>query len=883
MPSVSIIVPTLNEAGNIDPLLERIFKVRDDHALDLEVVFVDDASTDGTCGEIRAWQAAYPVRLVSRDFDDGLAGAVMAGARAAKGEYAVVMDADLSHPPEAIPNLLAPLLEGSHDMVIGSRYVPGGAVPEWPLQRRITSKLATLPARFFTDAHDPMAGLFALKRQRLAGLNRQVSGFKIGLEILATAEVDLRVTEVPIVFHDRYKGSSKMNAKVIGDYLRQLLLFVGARFLPAAGEGLFLGLALLLGISTDFALLQFLMQRGEALGTAHVLSYLGSSALVFFGILCFPGLRKPPGLRLTVARGAGFWCVALLVVLLRGGVIELLSRSPGWSVQAAAVAAVLFGALAGYLGNMIFIFTWEEARINSELKWRYLGLAVVSCLFLFRLVYAGLPELLEEEAYYWNYARHMDIGFLDHPPMVAVLIWLGTAAFGESEFGVRAGALLTWCVGAWFVSRFAARSLDRTIAFRSLLLYSILPFFFATGLVMTPEAPLAACWAASLYYLHRALVGREAAAWLGVGIGLGLGMLSKYTMVLLGPATLLFMLLDRQARSWFLRPQPYLAVLLALLLFLPVIVWNARHDWASFVFQGQGRINGTVIFSSHELLGCILLLITPAGFLAFLHFLMHGRTTYERFHAVEGDRGRREYLFALCMILVPLSVFFAFSLGKEVKLNWTGPLWLGLLPYMALTMRDLGRRVAVDGFISWMRRLWPVTAMLLVLFYAACLHYVTLGLPAVATVPGPFLTGRRELAGEVEKIVAWVEEKTGRRPLVVGMDPYQLASSLAFYRGGDAGHPPGSSAGRAIDETLAWHVFGWNGLMYAYWFPPASLAGRDMLLVASRRDALGNEYFSRYVSKTHNIREIPVSRNGRPLTSYYYRLVRGYEPHPDAL
>ncbi len=503
-----------------------------------------------------------------------------------------------------------------------------------------------------------------------------------------------------------------------------------------------------------------------------------------------------------MARGAGFWCVALLVVLLRGGVIGLLSRSPDGAGQAAAVAAVLFGALAGYLGNMVFIFTREEARINSELKWRYLGLAVVSCLFLFRLIYAGLPELLEEEAYYWNYARHMDIGFLDHPPMVAALIWLGTAVFGESEFGVRAGALLTWCIGAWFVSRFAARSLDRTIAFRSLLLFSILPFFFATGLVMTPDAPLTACWAASLYFLHRALVGREAAAWLGVGLGLGLGMLSKYTIVLLGPATMAFMLLDRQSRSWFLRPQPYLAALLAILMFLPVIVWNARHDWASFVFQSQGRINDAVMFSSHKLLGGILLLITPAGFLAFLHFLLHGRTTYERFHAVEEDRGRREYLFALCMVLVPLSVFFAFSLGKEVKLNWTGPLWLGLLPYMALTMRDLGRRVAVDGFIRWMRRLWPVTAMIVMLLYAALLHYVTLGLPGVANMAGPFQTGRRELAGEVEKIVARVEEEDrpqtagGRHGSVsAGQQPGLLSlrrrrpSARLIDRPGDRGDP----------------------------------------------------------------------------------------------
>jgi len=153
-----------------------------------------------------AWQAAYPVRLVRREVDDGLAGAVMAGARAAEGEFVVVMDADLSHPPEAIPDLVAPLFADSHDMAIGSRYVEGGSIPGWPLMRKISSKLATVPARLFTDVR---ARWPVLRRAspRLAGIGRQVSGFKIGFELLATAEVDLRVTEVPITFHDRYQGS----------------------------------------------------------------------------------------------------------------------------------------------------------------------------------------------------------------------------------------------------------------------------------------------------------------------------------------------------------------------------------------------------------------------------------------------------------------------------------------------------------------------------------------------------------------------------------------------------------------------------------------------------------------------------------------------------
>jgi len=869
MAIVSIIVPTLNEAGNIDPLLDRIFKIRDALAIDLEVVFVDDQSTDGTGDEIMAWQAAYPVRLVRREVDDGLAGAVMAGARAAEGEFVVVMDADLSHPPEAIPDLVAPLFADSHDMAIGSRYVEGGSIPGWPLMRKISSKLATVPARLFTDVRDPMAGFFAVRRRRLAGIGRQVSGFKIGFELLATAEVDLRVTEVPITFHDRYQGKSKMDAAVIGDYLRQLLQLTGARLLPAPGQGTWAALAMLLGLAIDYPLLHTFLQRGMPFGSAHVLSGLGAAAAVFLALLVQPVLRRASASRLSAVEGAGFWVVALLVVFLRGGVIGLLHRHGGWDGQGLAVAAVLFGAVAGYLGNMPFIFTREERRINLELQWRCLGLAVVAVLLLFRLIYAGQLELLEEEAYYWNYARHLDIGYLDHPPMVAVLIRLGTAIFGDSEFGVRVCALLTWLLGAWFTYRYACRSLDRTIAFRTLLLYSLLPFFFWTGLVMTPDAPLVACWAAVLFSLHRALIGGDNKAWRWIGLWLGLGLLSKYTIALLGLAAVLFMVLDRRARAWFFRPQPYLAALLALLVFSPVILWSLRHDWASFVFQSQGRISEVSMFSTHRLFGGILLLITPLGPIALGHFLRHGRSVLGRFLAADGQAAERENRFIRCMVLVPLAVFLGFSLFREVKLNWTGPLWLALLPYMAMTMRDLGRRVATDRFVRAMRRLWPATALGVILLTVAGLHYFTLGLPGVPNLRGPFMMGWRELAAAVDRVVAQVEHKTGTLPLVVGMDPYPIASALTFYRRATEG------------DTLAWHVFGWKGLMYGFWFPPAGLEGRDMLLVAKDPETMRNAYFQRYVNRVHNVRQIPVDKNGAPLTVYHYRLARGYHHRPD--
>ena len=135
--------------------------------------------------------------------------------------------------------------------------------------------------------------------------------------------------------------------------------------------------------------------------------------------------------------------------------------------------------------------------------------------------------------------------------------------------------------------------------------------FFVAGLLITPDAPLAAAWAAALYFLHRALVGGEARAWVGVGVALGMGMLSKYTIALLGPAALLFCLLDARARAWFLRPQPYAAVLLAALLFAPVVWWNYTHDWASFRFQGGERFVEPARFQLHVMLQNILLVATP--------------------------------------------------------------------------------------------------------------------------------------------------------------------------------------------------------------------------------------------------------------------------------
>ena len=223
MSAITIIIPTLNEAENIDLLLERILRIRQASHLDFDILFVDSASTDGTCDLVLAWQGKAPVRLLSLDVDMGLAGAVMSGARYTDARYILVMDADLSHPPELIPQMLQPLLDGTHDMVIGSRYIEGGSLPDWPFLRRMASRIATLPALLFCTVKDPLAGFFAVERRRLSDLSDSVPGFKIGLAILAYYRQELRVTEIPIEFRDRDYGQSKMNYRVALAYLKQLV------------------------------------------------------------------------------------------------------------------------------------------------------------------------------------------------------------------------------------------------------------------------------------------------------------------------------------------------------------------------------------------------------------------------------------------------------------------------------------------------------------------------------------------------------------------------------------------------------------------------------------------------------------------------------------
>ena len=296
--------------------------------------------------------------------------------------------------------------------------------------------------------------------------------------------------------------------------------------------------------------------------------------------------------------------VVAIAYPLRAGVLSLLAAQ--FSLPLAIVPAALAGGLALLLGGSMLAGDRQPDFTVA------VPLAIIYLLLL-RLVYLGQIELAPQEAYYWNYAQHLDIGYLDHPPLVAWLI-AATLAFGDGEFFVRLPAVLAWTVMLVFAVAFVRDLAGRGAALRSALLLATLPFFFGIGVMITPDAPLAAAWAAALFFLQRALLGGRRAAWLGAGVAIGIGMLAKYSMVLLPAAAFVFMLVDAGSRRALLSPWAWGGVLIALLTFSPVIAWNLQHDWASFSFQGSRRLAADAPqFSLHVFLAYALVLLTPPG------------------------------------------------------------------------------------------------------------------------------------------------------------------------------------------------------------------------------------------------------------------------------
>ena len=557
--------------------------------------------------------------------------------------------------------------------------------------------------------------------------------------------------------------------------------------------------------------------------------------------------------------------VALMALSVRSGVFALLTSGWGWQPQAAIGFAILVSVamLRTGFGWSIAFPRWQLGAVSG---WRALAVGVIALAVLLRIVYGGLVDLLPEEAYYWNYSRHLDFGYLDHPPMVSWLIGLGTAAFGDTEFGVRIGALCCGVVSSLYLYRLARNLFGEPCAVAAVVLLQVLPFYFLAGMLMTPDAPLTAAWVATLYYLERALIGGQDGAWWRAGVCLGLGLLSKYTIGLLVVSTLLFMLLDVRSKHWFRRPQPFAAAVIALAIFSPGIAWNAGHDWASFAFQTSRRLADHPRFALQSLIGAMLVLLTPTGLVALALLLFDRRP--EAFAADVAPDRARAWRFVRVSTLAPLAVFAAFSLRHEIKLDWAGAPGVAALPALAFGIVSSGGTL-VRGVRGWVRDAWSPTIAAMLLIYGAGLYYLVLGLPGIGYSRHMELlpVGWRDFGTQINAIADDVGKSAGAEPLVVGMDRYAIASELAFYA---------PDRMRSVRDTSSGHLFGSVGLMYETWFPIAGQQGRTLLLVSWDREDLAADRVASSVERLDPIEAGVVTRGSDSIRPFYYRVAHGY-------
>jgi dolichol-phosphate mannosyltransferase len=221
LPALSIIVPTYNERDRLPELVSAVFAAFAAEALDGELVIVDDNSPDGTGALAEELAKAHRMRVVHRAGKLGLGTAVIDGFAAASAPVVGVIDADMSHPPSLLPRMFATLQKYRAEVVVASRYIPGGGTRNWSFIRLAMSRFACLAARPLTQVRDATSGFFLIRKDLAQGVKISAGGFKICLELLIRGR-PASIIEVPYVFLGRTAGESKMNLKEALGYVVQL-------------------------------------------------------------------------------------------------------------------------------------------------------------------------------------------------------------------------------------------------------------------------------------------------------------------------------------------------------------------------------------------------------------------------------------------------------------------------------------------------------------------------------------------------------------------------------------------------------------------------------------------------------------------------------------
>jgi hypothetical protein len=402
--------------------------------------------------------------------------------------------------------------------------------------------------------------------------------------------------------------------------------------------------------------------------------------------------------------------------------------------------------------------------------------AVIAAMTALRIVYASVMELRTDEAYYWTWSKESALSFLDHPPMIAWFIRFGTSIFGDTNLGVRFAGILAMLATQLLLADIVRRV---THDFRSVVLALLMPeAALYYGLLMakvSPDVALIPFAVAMLWALVRLTESNDARWWLAAGLFAGLALLSKFTAVMLVPAVLAFMLVPGWRRRWLQNPYPWAAALIAVAVFVPVLIWNAGHDWASFKFQSVRatathplslRTFGEFIGLQFGLVGFILLPVVLSGV---------ALTAWRGYR-----RGDAVAILLSTAVIVPFGYFFWKSLSLRVGDTWPMFLWPAGFAAAAINITMLPR----ENFPAWIVQStirWADAAVItgIAFVVGVFLYYVV--------VPWNFIGRSDPVGGEAgyEQVVERAKaelQKTGAS--WIATTDYRTYSMLRWYFNG---------------------------------------------------------------------------------------------------
>ena len=486
---------------------------------------------------------------------------------------------------------------------------------------------------------------------------------------------------------------------------------------------------------------------------------------------------------------------------------------------------------------------------------RHLLQAIILLVFL-RLVSASLIDLSPQEAYYWNYATHPALSYFDHPPVVAWLISAGQFVLGKTELGVRIGGFLLTLLSTWLLYTLGKLWFSRRAGLWAALLFQLLPLYFVYGVLTTPDVPLNFFWLVTLYFISIAVRGCEKWTWYAAGITFGLCMLSKYSAIFLLPSTLLLLAIDSRYHQWFIRKEPYLALVIAALCFTPVILWNMEHDWVSFGFQINDRLSRRQM---HPLQSFGEFLLVQLG--VTYPALIAGLVMISKVPLSLGLKARHlAWRFCLFFSLPFLTFLLLFSIHSRIKANWALPAYLSLLTaaypsYRYLRFKSAARAKLVAKYVL------IGGLCVLPIMYVVTIYHLTVTIPGIPAFR--FTTGWKEFAKEVGKEAQDFENTERKKVFLLGLDSHYIAAVLSFY----------SDDGR---EVFSRNLVGKPALAFEYWTPKIDPSGFNALAVDT--DPPDVESLQRYFARVdEKIKRIPIVRGGRVLDYFYVVRCFGYK------